>query len=438
VADAFHSAGRALASARRKLSADESIAEVRHHLSRILESPSFQGSKRCQDFLQYVVDRALDGQFDALKERVIGAEVFGRPAGYETSGDAIVRVKANEVRKRLAQYYQDTGAADPIRIELPAGSYVPTVSWLDEKGSAPVVLPINEIRSAEPLSASSTMHAPSAGRNMRWIWLAAACGVPLIAAVIGIWRFAGTNSELEQFWKPIINTKEPVVVCMNIRDDFMYSRRMQDALAAAARTEGYRFDFALQPDDVVRIPNGQLSLQSLRAVLDIAMLLAQHGKQAQFRTPEDVSFDEIRHQAVVLVGSTNNPWTVQLSQELRYSFDHVEEGRRASAWIHDKKAPNERKWKVDGVWPYHSPTVDYAIISRVFDASSQRVTLSAAGLSRFGAQVAGEFLTRPQYWKPVATRAPRGWERMNCQIILETKLVGTTPGPPRILDVHFW
>ncbi len=437
MADASQPLGRGLTSGRRKLTTEEGVADVRQHLARILESPSFQGSKRCQEFLQYVVDRALAGQFDALKERVIGAEVFGRPAGYETSGDAIVRVKANEVRKRLAQYYQDTGGAEVLRIELPAGSYIPTITWLDEKGSTPVVLQISDFTPSEPSAPHPSIKTELAARKRWMMWLAAGLGVLLVAAA-GLWLLFPQRSELDRFWASIIESKEPVVVCMNIRDDYIYSPRMQEALAAAARSEGYRIGFPLQSDDVVRVPNGQLSLQSLRAVLEMAMFLAQHGKQVQFRTPADVSFDEIRHQAVVLVGSTNNPWTVQLSQELRYSFDFVDHGRRASAWIKDKQTPHEPKWRVDRVWPYHSPSVDYAIVSRVFDTSSQRVTLSAAGMSRFGAQVAGEFLTKPQYWKPVAMQAPRGWERMNCQIVLETKLVGTTPGPPKIVATHFW
>jgi hypothetical protein len=381
--------------------------------------------------LHYVVDRALEGQFVALKERVIGAEVFGRPAGYETAGDAIVRVKANEVRKRLAQFYQDTGGAENLRIELPAGSYIPNITWLDEKGAAPVVLHIDGFSPSEPL-------APAlAGRKKRRIWSAAGL-VVLLVAVIGLWRMFPQQSGLERFWAPIMESSEPIVVCMSVRDDFIYSARASEALTAAARSENRRLDLLLQSDDVVRVPNGQMSLQSLRAVLDLSMFLAQHGKQAQFRTPADVSFDEIRHRAVVLVGSFYNPWALQLNQELRYRFDTIDHGNRAISWIRDAKAPSDRKWAVDKLWPYYAQPVDYAIISRVFDSSNQRVTLSAAGMSRFGAQVAGEFLTKPQYWKSVAMQAPRGWERMNCQIILETKLVGTTPGPPKIVATHFW
>lgn len=52
--------------------------------------------------LEFVVERKLEAQ---LKERTIGVEIFGRPSDYETSADPIVRVKATEIRKRLAQHY---------------------------------------------------------------------------------------------------------------------------------------------------------------------------------------------------------------------------------------------------------------------------------------------------------------------------------------------
>ena len=62
---------------------------------------------------------------DLLKERTIGIDVFGRSTSYEPSDDATVRVKAGDVRKRLSIYYAEQGARDPVRIELPAGTYVP-------------------------------------------------------------------------------------------------------------------------------------------------------------------------------------------------------------------------------------------------------------------------------------------------------------------------
>src|SRR5260370_41586544 len=99
--------------------------QIRTELQRVLASHEFRSSKRCQDFLQYVVDNTLAGHADTLKERTIGIEVFARPTSYDPSEDATVRVKAGEVRKRLGLYYAGEGIHNPLRIELPAGTYVP-------------------------------------------------------------------------------------------------------------------------------------------------------------------------------------------------------------------------------------------------------------------------------------------------------------------------
>jgi len=103
----------------------EQIDLVHHHLNAVLASHVFAGSKRTQDFLRLIVGHALHGEFDSLRERMIGAEMFGRPVGYDTGSDSVVRVKATEVRKKLAQFYTESKEKPPLRIELPSGSYVP-------------------------------------------------------------------------------------------------------------------------------------------------------------------------------------------------------------------------------------------------------------------------------------------------------------------------
>ena len=107
----------------------ERLGLVRDHLKDVFASRAFAGSKRAQDFLQLIVDHALAGRLDSLRERMIGAEMFGRRIDYDTANDAVVRVKATEVRRKLAQYYQESTKPPLVRIELPSGSYVPKFHW---------------------------------------------------------------------------------------------------------------------------------------------------------------------------------------------------------------------------------------------------------------------------------------------------------------------
>jgi hypothetical protein len=51
-------------------------------------------------------------------------DIFHRRSDYNTSSDAIVRVTASDVRRRLANFYSEH-SVQPMRISLPLGSYVP-------------------------------------------------------------------------------------------------------------------------------------------------------------------------------------------------------------------------------------------------------------------------------------------------------------------------
>ena len=77
-------------------------AAIRRALDSILQSAPFRTSKQCQDMLRYVVEHSLRDEQESLRERVIGIEVFGRTSDYDTSGDPVVRIRAADIRKRLA------------------------------------------------------------------------------------------------------------------------------------------------------------------------------------------------------------------------------------------------------------------------------------------------------------------------------------------------
>ena len=110
------------------IQSDQDAAALRTHVEHLLESPSFSTSRRSGQFLHYVVEKAIAQQTDALKERTIGVAVFHRPPDYDTGEDAIVRVTASDVRRRLAQHYHREGRASEFKISLPPGGYVPEVS----------------------------------------------------------------------------------------------------------------------------------------------------------------------------------------------------------------------------------------------------------------------------------------------------------------------
>ena len=131
--------------------------DVRAELNRLLESPAFRTSKRCREFLEYITEHTINGPAGALKERSIGIKLFQLSHDFDTGQHTIVRVTANEVRKKLAQHYQaENGLFHPVRIDLPPGSYSAAFRWETPAIEAPVA----EAQTAEA-PAADTQAAPA-------------------------------------------------------------------------------------------------------------------------------------------------------------------------------------------------------------------------------------------------------------------------------------
>ena len=113
-------------------------------LEDLLAGSVFRSSRQCQALLRYIVEHSRAHREEMLRERVIGANVFGRAPDYDTGNDPVVRNRAAELRKRLAQHYMGTrGSKGAIRIEVPTGSYRAIFEIPDEIESRGV-LPVHE------------------------------------------------------------------------------------------------------------------------------------------------------------------------------------------------------------------------------------------------------------------------------------------------------
>jgi hypothetical protein len=76
--------------------------------------------------LEFIGARYFQRQEDQLNEYSIAIAVFGRSAkNFDATQDAVVRVEAHRLRKKLREMYAAGGAPHGLQISLPAGSYVP-------------------------------------------------------------------------------------------------------------------------------------------------------------------------------------------------------------------------------------------------------------------------------------------------------------------------
>lgn len=165
---------------------------VRAELSRLLESASFRTSKRSREFLQYIVEHTIHGPSGALKERSIGVELFQLPEDFDPGQHTIVRVTANEVRKRLAQHYlAENGNPHAVRIGLPPGSYRAGFQWEAAAGPAAAESPAPPPQLAEP--ETGTPQAPPARHRLARPILLWAVALAAAAGGLSWWKWHGVK-----------------------------------------------------------------------------------------------------------------------------------------------------------------------------------------------------------------------------------------------------
>ena len=83
-------------------------------------------STRPGRLLGFVGAKFLQQQEDQLTEFNIATEVFGRSAkNFDPTQDAVVRVEAHRLRKKLREIYDRPDGSHGLQISLPAGTYVP-------------------------------------------------------------------------------------------------------------------------------------------------------------------------------------------------------------------------------------------------------------------------------------------------------------------------
>lgn len=99
---------------------------VRETLERLLASETFGRSERARKLLRYLVEREQAGEADRLKGFSIAMDVFGKDGDFDSSTDAVVRVQAGRLRELLQHYFANEGIAEPVRIAIPRGGYVPS------------------------------------------------------------------------------------------------------------------------------------------------------------------------------------------------------------------------------------------------------------------------------------------------------------------------
>ena len=335
---------------------------------------------RIREFLTYVCEASFANPAADIHEQEIGERVFGKPPGYETTQDNIVRVTASQARKKIDQYFAAEGALEPIVLEIPKGQYMPVFSE----------------RKLEPGAVS--LAPPPPDRRPLYA-LASLCVVLLAVTVILAIQLRSDRSgtlegspNLNALWGQMLppNGRTALVVTDSSLSFFQEFLPRQLSLAEYLKPDTWTKAASLEG-------NPELQAFAQRAVqhrftslanVTIAYRLARlGGNRLSLFSARDFNIRQMQSDNVILLGSPRaNPWVELIAERLnfRYAFDQT---LRYSYFENRAPKPGEPKL-------YRSDSgTSLCQIALVPNLNRTGSILIIAGTEVEGTEAGGEFLT---------------------------------------------
>jgi hypothetical protein len=376
-----------------------SLFEKREELRRVLESKHFARAPKKTRFLEFVSEQAFLGNGDNLNEYLIGVEVYGRGSGFNAQEDPIVRVQAHEIRRSLKQYYEEDGKDSLIRINLPAGHYVP----IFDRNAA------EETTEAE-LSAGQ---APQGSRF--WTRLHIALTLALAATCLLLVFFLVARGRpnrqpaqpvmtlpdgLEWFWSPFLPPANgPVIVIPN----HPLLRAAHDGDSPQTLAGGHEIPKSSLPEFRDTIHFRELkrflfvpsltdftSVGETLGVVRLCKMFYRAGQNCNVQQSRLVNFEEIKGENAILLGGSQ-AWSGRV-------FLNVEGFHLQSGVIFNRNPqPGEKpvyRPEFDSVT--NQLTRDYALVLMLPNEKKENRVLLIYGIYTQGSQAAIEYLTNPE------------------------------------------
>ena len=182
---------------------------------------------------------------DSLKERSIGIDLFGRDSSYEPSSDATVRVRANEVRKRLSSYYASPDGSSELRIDLPTGSYVPRfVPYVAETPRITLPHPGQLALTDRP---GTLLAVPSIVPPVNALTLVRPALLALVVCTLLLRHQLENRGDYLRFWDRIFAGRSALVLSVSPQDRLSLASSLYPLVWVAGR---YGVDATLQGDSL--------------------------------------------------------------------------------------------------------------------------------------------------------------------------------------------
>jgi hypothetical protein len=424
---------------------EEEREQVRQQLNRMVESHLFKNSRRYPALLKFIVEEALEGRIESLRERPLGVHVFDRPADYDTASDPIVRVTVAEIRKRIAQYYHQEEHDAEIRIELLPGKYTPEFHFRNFRIELPVdggALAKNhlaagiEFAEPTPSNASPIEAVVDSGRHRLirryWIVVMIVCLIcPVVALSIVRWL---KPSPIDQMWGAFLRSSHPILFCIPTGAGKKPGPLVASSAANVSNQHGETKDSAATvPSFLAYESRGENVVYSdMLGALSIVNVLAAHHHDYHTKLNESTDLDDLRQGPAVLIGGMDNQWTMLALAPLRFHFAGNDED---GFWIADQKNPENRQWSLDLKQQYVSVMRDYAIVARLHNKETGQPEMIVAGIGMSGTAAAGEYVADERRMEDLRRRIGSNLMDRDFEVVLSTDVVNGIAGSPTVVAV---
>jgi hypothetical protein len=377
-----------------------SSSEIQSELERVLASRWLRESHQLSALLRHVIEATIEGHTDGLKEYSLGLQVFRRSPDYDPRNDAIVRVQASLLRKRLAAYYENEGADSTLVITLPRGGYVPEIVQRERR----VIEPPVSMQLPEPVQ----VEAPRAGP----VWRAFVAGLALgalvaVAAVLGWWPQSSAEAKVEcpEVWGAFLEPGVETVASFGVPLFFsggsgLYVRDTQvnklsdsqERIAQVGRSLGRGF---LPQEDVYT------GIGDAIGTHHVARWLEQRGVPASVENSNYLGPSNVAGKNLVVVASARFQTLLQqmdLPREITFN-------PTGSAGGFELKRPQEGEASLYA--PKSSDTgvsVSYALVSLWPGARPGRRILYLSGIETWSTQGAAHYVLDPEQMRHLHQR----------------------------------
>ena len=358
-------------------------------IDQIIKSHSLRGSESLRKLLQYLAKQSVLHPDAPLKEYQIATEVYGRHVDFDPQSDSTIRVQAGRLRLKLAEYYAGEGAADPIVVRIPKGSYH-LVFEPRQVALQPQSVPPRE--ASVPGAATQTV---AAEWRIAVFTLVACLLVSLVMLGSLLWTHKQADAAptaasahpatgpLAQFWRPFVSgTEEPWVIFSNA--------------AFVGRPEtGMRY-YNSHQDSKTTVYDHYTGVGEVLAVHSLDEVFGSLGRKIRVKRGSLFSLDDANDANLIFVGSpSENLSLLDIPGTQEFVFQRVESGVRKGdlSIVSRHPKPNEASSYLAS--PSSVPlTEDYAVVGLVPAMSPGRYVMILAGTTTFGTQGAVEFVSR--------------------------------------------